>query len=67
MEIKNKEDSIIVNVVTDECPCIKCFIGWTTIPGGCRFWKCDKFPDGKPHEVLYENKSCPYFDSLDEE
>ena len=41
-----------------KCPCTKCLYGQF---GGFDNWKCIKYSEGKPREILYENKSCPKF------
>lgn len=41
-----------------KCPCRKCVIGFLN---GWDNWKCKAFLEGKPREILYENKPCPKF------
>lgn len=45
----------------EKCPCAKCLYGQFGRPNGFSSWKCIEYTDGKPQEVLYENKECPKF------
>jgi len=56
---ENRNDEVFIKVADkSKCKCARCIYG---LFGGWANWKCLKYKDGKPNEVLYENKDCPKF------
>lgn len=52
------EKELNVRMANDKCKCKNCLFGFF---GGFTNWKCVKYKEGKPDDVLYENKECPKF------
>lgn len=58
---EQKNETLLVNVANkDKCPCVKC--KWGKLFGGWDNWFCVKYVEGKPNDILYKNKECPYFE-----
>lgn len=58
------DEKLTIKTTSEKCPCINCVYAYKSLEGGAWHWRCPKFPNGKPDEVLYDNKPCPEFEKI---
>lgn len=54
-----KENVLNIKIPGDKIKCLQCKFGLIVDPYRT---KCGKYKQGKPDEIYYENKDCPYFE-----